>query len=753
MGRGRLSALLALAGLWAFVGVAGAAEPSLELDLGRSEVRVYAEGYRLPVGRSVVETDLEGRLARLGYVRVKGRKPRAPGEYFWGNDGFWFYRHGFLRRGEVVPPVLLAVRLAGPAGRIAGPLAAEAGAPPPTEMPTLEPEVIAESLAGDRAPRRPIRLADLPERVWRPLLAIEDARFFSHPGVDYRGVARALLANLVRGGVAQGGSTITQQLIKMRDLTPKRTLGRKVSEAVRALAIEADYSKEEILEGYLNHVYYGHLGGLAIHGLGAAARAYFGKQPADLSLAEAALLAGIIQAPNRLAPDRHAEVAVARRNRVLDRMGELGWASPAEVAAARRQPLRLHLAPPAAPAAPHFVAWVDRVAHEEAPWRLEKGRGVLVETSLDLALQETAEEIVARHLKELRRRFARLRTAPLAAAAVVLDGETGGVLAYVGGDPAAGRGGFDHAREARRQPGSTVKPLVLLEAFEHCGAHGPLAPASRVLDEAVRIDAPGGPWRPANNDGKYRGVVTVRQALAASLNVPFARLGRWCGDEAIARTLRRSGLEVPQPAPPSLVLGAVETTPVALAGAYTVFAAGGEAARPQPVWRIDRPGGTNLERLKPRSTRVAGAESTWLVRDLMREAVESGSARQGAVRGLDLAGKTGTSSERRDAWFAGQAGPVVVVVWVGLDDDASLGLSGAAAAAPIWRELMEKAALSRAAGDSSRPAGLVEAWVDLRSGLRVSGGGRERVRDLFRRGHLPRLDRWWWFDAPESLIQ
>lgn len=731
---------------------AHAADPlPLELDLGRSEVRVYAAPCVIPVGRTVEEARLPERLERLGYSRVKGRKPEKPGQYFWGNESFWIYRQTHHFEGAIREAALVGLRLDGPAGRILGP-GAHPGEAASRVMPYLEPETLAESLTGDRAPRRPIRLAQLPERVWRPLLAIEDARFFEHPGVDYRGIARAILANILKGGVAQGGSTITQQLIKMRDLTPKRTLGRKVSEAVRALAIESEYDKKEILESYLNHVYYGHLGGVSIHGLGAAARAFFSKRPAELTLSEAALLAGIIQAPNRLAPDRHPAEAKKRRDRVLQRMGELKWASAAEVAAAQRSGLGLKLNPPPPPPANQFLGWVSEIAHEEAERRLENGRGVLVETGIDPLVQEATEEAVRHRLEALRKSFKRLRGAPLSAAAVALDAETGAVLAYVGGDPDAPRGGFDRARKAQRQPGSAIKPLVLLEAFESCGSRGALYPATRVLDAPVAIQLPKGPWKPANHDGNFRGLVTVREALAQSLNTPLVRLGRWCGFEAVATTLRRAGITLPAEPPPSFVLGAVETSPLALAQAYTVFATPGETVKPRPVLRIDRPDGWNLAKFKLDREPVVRPAVAWLVRDLMREAVASGTGRGASLKGLDVAGKTGSSSNERDAWFAGQAGSVVAVVWVGLDNDDRLGLSGAEAAAPLWRELMAVAARVRGGDGPERPSEIVEAWVDLSSGLLVNKG-KKAHRDLFRRGTLPRKDRWWWFDAPERVIR
>ena len=555
------------------------------------------------------------------------------------------------------------------------------------------------------------------------------------------------------GKVRQGGSTITQQLIKMRDLTPKRSLGRKASEALRALALEAEHDKREILESYLNHVYYGQIDGVAIHGIGAAAWAFFSQPAAKLDLGQAALLAGVIQSPNRLSPVRHPQRATARRNQVLDRLVELDWASKAEADHARGQGLRLKLHRPRRRPARHFLSWVAAVVERSAPRRAAKHRGVVVETHLDPYLQELAEEAVMERLDRLRHGSKRLRSAPLSAALVVLDGETGAVLAYVGGDPRAAGGGFDRARAARRQPGSTLKPLVLLEAFDRCAQAGrPLTPASRVEDSALRLELPSGPWEPANFDHRFHGIVDLRTALADSLNIPFVRVARWCGFAATAGRLRRAGLDLPKDPPPSFVLGAMELSPLELARAYTVFHTPGEVVTPQPVARLLTPGGRSLERIRPRRKRVVRPASAYLVRDLMVQAVESGTARAAKIEGLDMAGKTGSSSRLRDAWFAGQAGALVAVAWVGLDNDQPLGLTGSAAAAPLWKAFMSKAVPARQEHRVERPEAVVQRRVDPRTGLLVHGWSKGR-NELFRRGALPPRDRWLRHDRPVEVVQ
>ncbi|MEM7048016.1 MAG: transglycosylase domain-containing protein [Acidobacteriota bacterium] len=735
---------------------AGASELRLTETLGRSDVRVLSSRYELTPGTTVAALGLEDRLEALGYRRVR-RKPTEVGQFFWGYEVFWIYQRADPYASRNRQARLIGLELRRSDGRIEGFLDAT-GTPLAIDSWSLEAEVLAESLAGDRAPRHRLRFADLPERAWRPLLAAEDARFFTHRGLDGRSIARAALANVKAGGVAQGGSTITQQLIKMRDLTPKRSLGRKVSEAVRSLTLEAEYDKEEILEAYLDHVYLGHVDGLALHGWGAGARAYFSKPPEELDWAESALLAAIVQGPNRLSPRRHPERARARRDWVLSRLAELEWAPSQEIARAKARGLGLRPSSPPRRSASHFVRWVGEVARESAAGRLEKGRGVVVSTTLDPQLQRLAEGAVRDGLSRLKRQRRRLRNRPLSAALVALDVRDGRVLAYVAGDPDREEDRFDRVRQAQRQPGSTVKPLLLLEAFERCGERRPLYPAARIADEPLTLDLPSGSWRPVNNDGEFRGVVSLRHALSSSLNVPFARIAGWCGLGPTAARMRKSGLALPAEPPPSFALGAVETSPLRLAEAFTVFATPGQALRPFPVESLERPGGRRLGRsLLARSgraaRRVVRPASAYLVRDMMRTAAREGTARGGAVAGFDVAGKTGTSSDGRDAWFAGDAGSMVVVVWVGVDDNSRAGLSGAAAAAPIWQSFVASAAGSLAPRQVEAPRAVEQHYYDPKTGRRVRAERRGAEAELFRRGALPPHKRIFRRDPPLPVVR
>ena len=745
----------AVAFAFTFAAPVGAGE--LGEEPGRNESRVWSAAFEVPPAGRVAALALPERLERQGYVRVH-RRPAAPGEYFHGHEVFWFYRRAVYARGRAWPATLVGLDLDREQGRIRGRRGADGKVRPFAAGEVwLEPELLAESLDEARAVRVPIDLDALPERVWRPVLAAEDARFFEHDGVDPRAVARAALANLRRGGVAQGGSTITQQLIKNRDLSPRRTLSRKASEAVRAHALEKLHSKREILAAYLDTVYLGNVDGLAVHGFGTAAGVYFSKRAGELTLAEAAALAAMIQGPNRLSPFGDAADLRTRRDWVLGRLGELGWASDDEVARARAEPLRARKSAPR-PAGPHhFLARVARQAAAEAPRRNARGRGFRVETTLDPWLQAQAEEAARRHLALLRRQHPALRAAgDLAVALVTLDARSGAVLASVGGDPDArpAAAGPDRVRSARRQPGSVVKPFVALEALDRCGEREPLTASSRITDAPLTLELPAGPWRPENFDRRFAGVVLLREALAESRNVPAVRIARWCGFDATAATFERAGFDLPAPPPPAFVLGAVEATPLEVAAAYTVFATPGRRLEPFDIARLETAAGGGIARTRGgRGRRVASPAAAYLVRDLLRTAVERGTATAGELAGVEAAAKTGSSSDLRDAWFAGQAGSLVTVVWVGRDGGGRLGLTGARAAGPLWHDFMAAAVPARPAYRVDRPEGVVERWVEPGTGRLVAAGRPGARRELYRAGTLPEHRRWWRLDRPLPAIE
>jgi penicillin-binding protein 1B len=546
--------------------------------------------------------------------------------------------------------------------------------------------------------REPVELRYLPRHLIEAVLAVEDQRFRIHAGLDARRIAGAFVANLKAGGVAEGGSTITQQLAKNLFLSARRTPLRKIREAAHAAMLEFRYSKDRILEAYLNEIYLGQDGGTAIHGVGAASRYYFGKPADSISIAEAAMLAGMIQAPSRLAPTRREASAIERRNLVLDLMVKQKRIDEAVAAPARKSEVSTRGHPRTLIDGRYFRDYVAASTHDSIP-----GRGISIFTTLDAALQHHAERAVTRGL-------ARLRRPGLQAALVALDPATGDVLAMVGGAD-YGESQFNRAAEALRQPGSAFKPIVALAALEGSSRHEPYTLASMLEDEPLAVRTTNGVWQPVDYDGTYRGIVTLRHALEQSLNIPFARIGLAIGPDRIVSSARQLGITTELHAVPSLALGSSEVTLLELTRAYGVFATQGTLANTRSILAQRGPDGAMHDAAAPGGTRVADPAVTFLVTSALQGAVQrgTGAGLRPSRFAADIAGKTGTSNDWRDAWFIAYAPSIVVGAWVGYDDSRSVRLAGGDAALPIVAEFL---AASRAARGRFRiPPGIETSYV------------------------------------------
>lgn len=589
--------------------------------------------------------------------------------------------------------------------------------------------------------RAPVSLDEVPDRLIQAVLAVEDQRFYTHHGLDLRRIGGALVANVRAGEIAQGGSTITQQLAKNLFLSSERTPLRKLREAAMALVLEARYDKRTILEAYLNEVYLGQDGSRAVHGVGAAAQYYFGKRVGRVSLAEAALLAGMIQAPNRYNPFRNERWARGRRNLVLGLMADQERIGRGEAERSSRARISDR---------PHPAPSLDaRFFRDLVEARLPGGmpaRGAAVFTTLDADLQRAAERAVTDGLRNVGSRDAE-------AALVAIDPRTGDVLALVGGRDYS-QSQFNRATDARRQPGSAFKPIVALAALHRDGEHAPaFTLASRVEDEPLSVKTGAGRWEPTNYDRSYRGQVTVREALEQSLNVPFARIGLAVGPERIVKTARQLGFTSPLKAVPSLALGSSEVTLLELVRAYGVFATEGRLAATRLVLGTASLGAR--DRLFPNGgppelAQVADPAETYLVTSALEGVVARGTARGLGAAGRfgAIAGKTGTSNDWRDAWFVAYTPSLVVGAWVGHDDGRSLGLSGAGAALPIVERFLERVDPDDRWATFPMPDGIEVAQVgDGTSGWYVDCGSRE----VFLEGTAPasRCD----FDGPRWEVQ
>ncbi|WP_203290994.1 transglycosylase domain-containing protein [Maricaulis parjimensis] len=491
-----------------------------------------------------------------------------------------------------------------------------------------------------------VSIEDLPPYLIDAVLAVEDRRFYSHPGVDVIGLSRAMLANLRAGHVVQGGSTLTQQLAKNLFLSPERTLRRKVQEMMLAFWLESQFSKDEILELYLNRVYFG--GGA--YGVEAASLRYFGRPASELALGEAALLAGLLKAPSRYSPVNDAARAAARATVVLDLMAQTGRITEAERIAAAEVPIRVSRGA-SSPGAQYFIDWLSPDVRELAGAR---HGDLVVYTTLDVDAQRAAETALNDVLgdDEL--------ASGASEGAVVSLAHDGAVRAMVGGRSYV-QSQFNRAVLAQRQPGSAFKPFVYASAFE-----AGLRPDDVRNDAPVRV----GDWEPQNYNDTYRGEITLREAFFRSSNSVAVQIAEETGRGHVARLARRMGVSSPMRVDRSLALGSYEVTPLELATAYTPFANGGYSAEAFGISRIETADGDVLYQAPPRTGElILDARTSTYMRDLMGAVVRLGTGRNAAVPGLNAAGKTGTTNEFRDAWFAGYAGDLVTVVWAGNDDN------------------------------------------------------------------------------------
>ncbi|HEV8150461.1 MAG TPA: PBP1A family penicillin-binding protein [Gemmatimonadales bacterium] len=597
------------------------------------------------------------------------------------------------------------------------------------------------TLNGTALERRiPAELSALPQQLIQAVLAVEDQRFYQHHGLDLRRIGGALLANLKARSITQGGSTLTQQLAKNLFLSTRRTPLRKLREAALALVLEARYDKATILEAYLNEIYLGQDGARPIHGVGAAARYYFGKDVHDITLADAALLAGMISAPNRYSPIRNPGAARQRRDLVLQLMAEQRRIpqSQAERASRARLTTRAHPAPVIE--GRWFRDYVLLGAPDRVTARAPR-RGTAIYTTLDATLQRAAERAV-------RSGFERLRTPGIEAALLALDPRTGEILAMVGGRD-YGASQFNRATEALRQPGSAFKPVVALAALERSEGREPaFTLASVVEDEPLRVRTSSGPWEPANYDGQFRGRVTLREAMEQSLNVPFARIGIAVGPERIVATARRLGIGSPLRPVPSLALGSSEVTLLELVRAYGVLAAAGGLATTRSVLGRGRYGEAVEPPGPPELARVEDPAVAYLVTSTLEGVVARGTGRALSQYGRfeGIAGKTGTSNDWRDAWFIAYSPSLVVGVWVGFDDGRSLRLTGAGAALPIVARFLEQAGSDEAWETFERPDGVTEAYVAGGDGSWLSECGSP---ELFLEGTEPQSGACMPFEIPD----
>ncbi|MBD3239545.1 MAG: PBP1A family penicillin-binding protein [Chitinivibrionales bacterium] len=597
----------------------------------------------------------------------------------------------------------------------------------------IEPPQISQVFAHDGSL---VHEFSIERRIWAPMkqipddlanavISIEDRRFYTHWGIDLRRIAGAIVVDVIRGHYAQGASTITQQLARNLYLTSRQTLVRKIREALTALQLESYYTKREILESYLNQVYLG----AGVYGVQAASRKYFSKDVSELTLNECAVLAGTIQLPERYRPDKEENIKriTARRNTVLRAMGVMEFIDKKTVEKISAEPIPSNPleAPPRR--APYFVEMVrQEISRKYGDDALYNG-GLTIYTTLDPVAQDTIERAAARHLKDLQARCNRifldstdanvklrmprdtflahfdslyetrreeydalpdsvkLRIAQVAV--VALDVKTGGVLALVGGRD-FDESKFNRAIQARRQPGSAIKPIVYTAAID-----SGYTPATVVLDQPITLMTDEGEWRPENYNREFHGPVTLRYALAKSINLVAIQVLMDIGPHRVIRYARRMGLEHRLPAVPALAIGAAEATPMEMTAAYASLAAAGLYTEPHFIEKVYDRNGRLLEQMAPDTHRVVPPQTAYVVTSMMQDVVLRGTGARIPGMGFTrpAGGKTGTTNDYSDAWFVGYTPQIACGVWVGVDERRSLGrgVTGSDGAIPIWVPAMK----------------------------------------------------------------
>jgi penicillin-binding protein 1B len=598
----------------------------------------------------------------------------------------------------------------------------------------LDPLPIGGIYPGNNQDRVLVRLKQVPPGLVQELLATEDRAFYTHHGYDLRGIARAAWS-FVRGKGLQGGSTLTQQLVKNFFLTPERTISRKVTELVMAVLLEAHYGKEEILETYLNEIYLGQDRDRAIHGVGLGAQQYFAKPVEQLTLAESAVLVALVKGPSLYDPLRHPQKALERRNLVLRETREVGSITLEQYAQARGAPLGVANKPATGTSLhPAFVDLVYRQLrrdYDEADLRAE---GLRIFTTLDPRAQARAEGTLERKLAQFDR-DKRFGDPGLEGAVVVTDSQTGEVQALVGGRDVRYRG-FNRALDAARPVGSLLKPAVYLTALADPAKYTLLTP----LDDGPFVwKSRGAPdWSPANFDRQYHGAVPLRIALAHSYNVATARLGTDLGVSHVLGTLQRLGIEREMLPYASTLLGAVDLSPMEIAQMYQTIASGGFRAPLRAIREVTTQDGKPLKRYPIAVEQAFPSEPVYLITAAMQGVVREGtgqSLKNWVQPETAVAGKTGTTDEQRDAWFAGFTGDRLAVVWIGYDDNRAARLTGAAAALPVWGELM--ASLDPEPLALPKPEGIETVLIDPQSGLRADSGCDGALELPFVNGSAP----------------
>lgn len=693
--------------------------------------RVFARPLELFNGQQLYADHLEQELKLLSYVKVD-KAPTETGQYYRKGDEFQIVTRGFQFADDMEPPRSIKVSLA--RGKVTSLALANKEALP---VMRVEPVLIGNFYPSQNEDRVLVRIKDVSPLLINGLLAVEDKKFYEHQGVNPMAIARAMVTNLKAGQTVQGGSTITQQLVKNFYLTNERSWERKLKEALMALLLELHYNKQEILEAYLNEIYLGQDGSRAIHGFGLAAQFYFNRPIRELKSDQIALLIGLAKGAAFYDPRRFPERALERRNVVLTVMEQEGVLTAAEGAEARKRPLGVSEHRPSG--ASPFPAYLDLVRTQlQRDYREEdlRSEGLLIFTSMDPIVQLTAEQIVIKRVQQLERSN-RIPKNKLSGSMIISTVQGGEVIALVGGLDVR-YPGYNHALIAQRQIGSLVKPAIYLAAFENKGKYGSLG--ERVSDGPVTVKIGRNKyWQPGNYDQRFTGTMTIMYALMMSRNTPAVRVGVEVGLDKVIKTLGDLGIKREIPAYPAILLGALELTPFEVQQMYQTLAANGSYSPLKSIRSVmNVSNGKTLTRYPLTVQQVARPESVEMLNFGLHQVTTNGTAK--ALQGVlpswkDVAGKTGTTNDKKDSWFAGFSGQHVITVWVGRDDSKPTNMTGGTGALKVWADMMKvMPSQPLKVGQSSR---LVWVDVDASTGLLFNPACGKSVRMPFIRGTQP----------------
>ncbi len=703
---------------------------------------LYAEAPLLRIGMPIKSKTLVDYFRQLNYHKHAANQSVIDGTYVVSSNGIIFQKRQLYDKQPKYHPIRVDIK----SDRISRIVDLETLRQLNTFA--LEPYPIRVFFGKDIEKRSLISYDEIPKSMIDAVVAIEDRRFYRHAGIDFQGIARALWNNLSDDKTSQGGSTITQQLAKNIFLTREKSIQRKLHEVILATLLESRLSKEKILELYLNEIYLGQQGAIAIHGIGEASRFYFAKDAQHLSTAEAALLAGMIQAPSALNPYHHRDLAKKRRDTVLFAMQDQKYISENQYLQLVKSPIVVRQLDTRIDAAPYFSDMVKSQLIQKYDEKTLYSKNLSIFSTLNLEMQQAAEQALSNGLKKIDAARYSKNGKNVQGSLIALEPQTGYIRALVGGRSYA-QGQYNRVTQASRQPGSSFKPVVYAVALEQAfsslrsvrvsSSNGRFfTPATLVRDEPWLLSYSNKQWEPKNYDGYYHGNVTLRTALAHSLNVPTAKLGSELGWKNILNVAEEFGFTNIKPYP-SLALGAFETSPWQMAEAYTVFANQGLKTDLSMVKSINDSKGEALQKNKIESRRILHPQTAFLITDMLQSAMLYGTAASSQRSGFTrpAAGKTGTTDNFHDAWFAGYTPQLLCIVWVGYDDNTSIDMNGAQAALPIWLDFMKKAMARYPEENFEVPDGIVLRRIDPTNGQLANDSCPVSINEIFIKGTEP----------------